>query len=976
MNPAGRAKGEPAVADRKGGSVKPTTSAVVPRSTYRLQLHRDFDFEAATGVLPYLQRLGISHVYCSPIATARAGSLHGYDATDPTQINPELGGRPGFERFATAARAHGIGLLLDIVPNHMAVSDASNNWWADVLENGQASVFAGFFDIEWHPANPALDGKLLLPVLGDSYGEVLERGEIRLVRDAERGRLQFGYHEHRFPIGPESYGTVLAGADADALRALGADFMQLPACRSEDRDSRTLRATAVRALQDRLARACERPELLASLDARLAEINDASDRDALDALHDAQAYRLAYWRSAAHDINYRRFFDVNDLAALRVEDDTVFEATQGLALDLAAAGWVDGLRIDHPDGLLDPAEYFSRLQEGYVRRLGRAPEEAASRPLYVVAEKIVADHEDVPVEWALHGTTGYRYAMLVNGLFVERRHAAAMERTWRHYSGVSSGFETIVHESKRQAARELLSAPLTELAHVLQRIALGDRRTRDHAFESLRDALAEVAAAMPVYRTYVGPTDPASVQDRRFVDWAIAHAQRPGDTVDSALYAFVRRCVLGEAPPELPALAEPVRRFAMRFQQFTSPVAAKGVEDTAFYRYHRLVSLNEVGGEPSVFGISASAFHGASASRAADWPHTMLATSTHDNKRAEDVRSRIDVLSEQPAAWRLAMRRWRTSTRGWRTLVDEVEWPTPADQYLLHQTLLGSLPPDGLDPETLGAYRERIEEYMLKAAREAKLHTSWARLNPAYEAALLGFVRGLLGRLEGNPVLADLLRRAAGLAWYGALNSLSMTLLKFTSPGVPDLYQGTELIDLSLVDPDNRRPVDFARRDTLLMEFEAAAAEGEDLRAQVARLAATPVDGALKLWIVWRLLSLRRSDPALFGTGRYVPLRVTGARRRHVIAYARRGLDATLIVIASRKFVGLAAEAGRLPVGEPAWTDTQVQRPGWLSGGVDATDVLTGAAMSLGSGSIGLAAVLEVLPFAALRVPHARVPRT
>ena len=949
----------------------PATTAVVPRATYRLQLHRGFDFEAACAVLPYLQRLGISHVYCSPIATARAGSLHGYDATDPTQINPELGGRAGFERFATAARAHGIGLLLDIVPNHMAVFSAGNAWWAGVLENGPASPFADFFDIEWHPANPALDGKLLLPVLGDPYGEVLERGEIRLVRDAACGRLQFGYHEHRFPLDPKSYGSVLADTSAEALRILAVAFEQLPDRNDDDPAARELRASTQREMQARLARACLQPEAAAALDARIAAMNSPDARDALDALHNAQVFRLAYWRSAAHDINYRRFFDVNDLAALRVEDERVFEATHGLALDLAAAGWIDGLRIDHPDGLLDPAEYFMRLQLGFLRRCGRSPDEAAARPLYVVAEKIVADHEDVPAAWALHGTTGYRFAMLVNGLFVERRNGPAMERTWRNFSGVSSGFEAIVHDAKRHAARELLSAPLTELAHALQRIALADRRTRDHAFESLRDALAEVAAAMPVYRTYVGPSEPASAQDRRFIDWAVKRAQRPGDTIDSALFGFVRRCLLGEAPPELPALAGPVRRFAMRFQQFTSPVAAKGVEDTAFYRYHRLASLNEVGGEPSVFGISASAFHGASTSRGRDWPHTMLATSTHDNKRAEDVRSRIDVLSEQPAAWRLAMRRWRTATRGWRTPAGDVEWPTPADQYLLHQTLLGTLPAEGLTSETLADYRERIEQYLLKAAREAKLHTAWARLNPAYEVALVGFVRGLLGRIEGNPVLAELQGRAAELARFGALNSLSMTLLKFTSPGVPDLYQGTELVDLSLVDPDNRRAVDYARRDELLASFEAAAATGDDLRPYVARLGAVPTDGALKLWLVWRLLSLRAAHPGLFESGRYVPLRVTGARRRHVIAYARRGREATLIVIGSRKFVGLAAAPGQLPLGTAVWSDTQVQRPPWLQGTVDSTEVLTGAHTPLEAGSIELASVFGVLPMVALWVPHA-----
>jgi (1->4)-alpha-D-glucan 1-alpha-D-glucosylmutase len=956
-----------------------TAGAVIPRATYRLQLHRDFGFDAARLVLPYLQRLGISHVYCSPVTTARPGSTHGYDVTDPTRINPELGGREGFERFAAAARALGLGLLLDQVPNHMGIAGGENAWWNDVLENGPASAFASYFDIDWHPPNPSLAGKLLLPVLGDAYGATLERGELQLHFDATHGRFAFGYHAHRYPLDPRSYGAVLRPTDHPTLATLADAFDTLPAREGGDAAEHATRRTSLHALQAWLAQtAADDPSAVEAIDANLARLQTPAERDALDALHDAQAYRLAHWRSATEDINYRRFFDINELAALRIEDEHVFEAVLGPALDLAAAGFADGLRIDHPDGLLDPAAFFARLQDGYARRVGvgagvdENDQAKPQRPLYVVAEKIAAGFEDVPTTWAVHGTTGYRFAMLVGGLFVERRHEARIDRIWRAHADEPGDFASVAYESKRLIARTSLRAQLTALAHELHTIALADRASRDHGLDALRDALADIAAGLPVYRTYLAPDGAHSAQDERFIDWAVAQAQRHGDPADAALFAFVRTCLLGEPGPRASAeTAAQVHGFALRFQQFSAPVAAKGVEDTAFYRYHRLAALNEVGGDPAVFGISAAAFHGASASRAADWPHTMLATSTHDNKRAEDVRLRIAALSEQPAAWRLALTRWRTATRQWRGVVEGTEAPSRADQYLLHQTLLGTLPPEGLDAEALPAYRERIDAYALKAAREAKLRTSWARPNAAYEAVLAAFIGKLLGRIDGNSVLADLQQRATALAAQAGLASLAQTLLKFASPGVPDVYQGSELIDLSLVDPDNRRPVDFARREAMLAEFEAVITRPE-IDAQVARWAAASLtDGRLKLWVAWRLLSLRRAHAALFESGSYLPLRVRGERRRHAIAFARVASEGTLIVIAGRKFAGLAARAGDgLPVGREVWGDTHLPWPpqqGALAGGVE---WLTGKPFAAPvNGRIEVNEIFGTLPVAAIWIP-------
>ncbi|GAP36914.1 malto-oligosyltrehalose synthase [Piscinibacter sakaiensis] len=977
-----------AAAPRRGPSRRPI-GARIPRATYRLQLHADFGFDAAIPVLPYLARLGVSHVYCSPILRARPGSRHGYDVVDPAEISPELGGEAGFLRFAGAARALGLGLLLDQVPNHMGVFGADNAWWMDVLENGPASPHAAWFDIDWNPPNPALRGRLLVPVLGASYGEVLERGEIVLAAEPARGALVLRYHGHRFPLDPARYHRVLGpaaslagGAAGERLAALAAAFAALPG-READAGLHGQRRERQRALQRELATTLAEPAPAAAVAEAVAALNAPQARDALDALHEAQAYRLAHWRMAADEINYRRFFDVNELAALRIEDPAVFEAVQAKALDLAAAGWIDGLRIDHPDGLHDPARYFERLQHGYARRAGLPlPAEGAApgpdgpfRPLYVVAEKIAAGYEEVPRDWAVHGSTGYRFANLVNGLFVERANGARMERLWHGQVGAEEpqDFEALAVDCKRQVARGALSAQLTTLSQALQRLALRDRRTRDHGLPTLREALAEVAAAMPVYRTYVaprgdGPGVVASAQDRRFVDWAIAQARRRSESIDDAVFDFIRGCLLGL--PTVPGSEAEVGAFAMAFQQFCAPVAAKGVEDTAFYRWHRLVSLNEVGGEPARFGTSAAAFHGASADRARHWPHTLLASSTHDHKRSEDVRLRIDVLSEQPAAWKLGLTRWRTLTRPWRTEVDGREAPSRADQVLLHQTLLGTLPPGGLDEAGLPAYRERIEAYALKAAREAKRRTAWARPDPAYEAALGAFVRGLLARLDGNPALAELQARADTLAWFGALNSLSMTTLKFASPGVPDLYQGHELMALTLVDPDNRQPVDFAAREAVLRELEALR-EAADPAPALAALARTPWDGRLKLWILWQLLTLRRSQPALFESGSYLPLRVEGARRRHVLAFARRGREGVLLVAAGRKFAGLGLPPGRWPAAAD-WGDTVLRLPAALRG---AGRELLGLQPGLLDGEhLAVGPLFARLPVAAVFVPRARVP--
>ena len=943
--------------------------ARIPRATYRLQLNRDFTFAHAAELVPYLAAIGVSHVYCSPYLRARANSTHGYDIIDHNALNRDLGGPEGFERLCAALQAHGMGQILDMVPNHMGVMGADNAWWMDVLENGPASAYGECFDIDWAPVNPELVNRVLVPVLGDHYGLVLEAGELRLAFEEDRGSFSVFYHEHRFPVDPREYPRILdpmlQRLDATRvperavaeLASLVRAFGDLPS-RHDSGPEKVLKRNRDKEVHiRRLAQlARKHPGVRSAIEETVGSLNGtAGERasfDALDALLEAQAYRLAFWRVASDEINYRRFFDINDLAALRMENEEVFDATHRFVLGLAAEGKVDGLRIDHSDGLYDPAQYFRRLQEHYARLAGiDAPADEGSgrpaRPLYVLVEKIAARHEHVPTRWAVHGTTGYRFATVVNAVLVDGQARGKLDRVWRAFSRDGADFEENAYRGKRDIMRSALASELTVLATELLRIARTDRRTRDYTFNTLRQAIAEVAACLPVYRTYVCD-GLATAQDRRYIDWAVAHARRRMRASDATIFDFLRLALLASPPEDAPpALAEHYRAFAMKFQQFTAPVAAKGVEDTAFYRYNRLVSLNEVGGDPDMFGIPVRAFHGASADRAARWPHTLLATSTHDNKRSEDVRCRIDVLSETPAAWRLALRRWGRMNAAKKRTLDGAPAPSRSDEYLLYQTLLGTFPQEPLDKAALGAYRERIERYMHKAVREAKVDSSWINVDADYEAALAGFVRALLGRTESNPFIEDLRVQARPIAWFGMLNSLSMTLLKLTSPGVPDFYQGAEVFDFSLVDPDNRRPVDYARRGALLAGLEeTAAAPAENLPARVRSFFDAPYDGRAKLWLVWRALQLRSRGPELFLEGDYHPVTVAGARSRHVVAYARRFGDAGIVVAAGRLFASMGLEPGTLPVGEPAWGDTALDLT-FLPAGSRLANVLTGESIEL-----------------------------
>lgn len=909
----------------------------IPLATYRLQFNRDFTFNQARAIVPYLKALGVSHLYASPYLKARSGSRHGYDIIDHNMLNPEIGTREEFEQLCAALRESGMGQVLDVVPNHMGVQGGDNAWWLDVLENGQASTYAGFFDIDWVPIKAMLRGKVLLPILSNRYGGVLENAELQLVFEAHRGEFVIYYYAHHFPVDPATYPLIMAHR-ADLLSArLGEDspllmeyqslvtaFRNLPS-REEtlpERQGERRRDKEVykRHLSDLVAR-CAHIALF--LEENLHVFNGVAGEPAsFDPLHqliEAQAYRLAFWRVASDEINYRRFFDINDLAGLRMESDEVFDATHQLLLQLVREGKLDGLRLDHPDGLYDPEAYFRKLADE-CRKAGQAP--------YLVVEKILAVHENLRSQWPIQGTTGYDFANLLNGLFIDTSAARRMERLYNGFLGQPIHFSDLLYHSKKLIMKTALSGELNVLANQLSRIADADRQTRDYTLNGLRTALAEIVACFPVYRGYVSAREVAP-EDCANVERAVLAAKRRSAAADTSIFDFLREVLtLVAATGKPPAYQEQVLTFAMKFQQFTSPVMAKGLEDTSAYIYHRLLSLNEVGGDPRHFGVTRTTFHRANQARANHWPHTMLATSTHDSKRSEDVRARLNVLSELPAAWRLALRHWSHANRSLRQDMDGLLVPTPNDQYFIYQTLLGIWPPGQPDASEMARFGDRLREYLVKAAREAKVYTSWINPNAAYEGAIVAFADALLNAPAHSEFKASFLPFQQRIARLGMFNSLSQALLKLTVPGVPDIYQGCELLDFSLVDPDNRRPVDFGRRQTTLDSLLTLAAQPPRQRsAGVRALCETLEDGRAKLLVTHSALALRQRWPEVFQQGEYLPLTVRGKHAAHLCAFARTAGGRIVITLAPRYFARLVGEGDTLPLGKAVWRDTVVELP-------------------------------------------------
>ncbi len=957
----------------------PGAGARIPAASYRLQLQAGLGFRRAAELADYLARLGASDVYASPFLAARPGSRHGYDVVDPSRLNPEIGTEEDLAALAAALRERGMGLVADVVPNHMCISDSSNAGWLDVLENGPSSPFARFFDVDWAPPKPDLVDKVLLPVLGDQYGRVLEAGEIRVAFD--RGALWAEYFSHRFPLGPKTWSHVLEPALATLRAALGEAHSAvlelesvLTALRHLPSRSETLpervreRMREKEIVKSRLAAlASGEAAFREAVEAALRGINgspgDARSFDRLETLLADQAFRLSHWRVATDEINYRRFFDVNDLAAIRVEEPEVFARVHERIADYARRGWITGLRVDHVDGLFEPGRYLADLQMA-ASGLPLAPdrpvpccsrEDAARRPGFVVVEKILGRGEELPRSWPAHGTTGYDFLNMANGLFVDPAARDEFARRYRELTGASDTFEDVVYESKKLILQASMSSELTVLARRLDRLSEQHRGFRDFTLNSLQHALGEVVACFPVYRTYVRPADRAvSPQDRAHARAAVHDAKLRNPAVNESVFDFIAGLLLLEAPdglgePELEAR----RDWLLRFQQITGPVMAKGVEDTAFYRHVPLASLNEVGGDPGRFGVEPAEFHAWNRARLRSWPHSLSATATHDTKRGEDARLRLDALSEIPGEWFAAVGRWREANRGHRTRVEDRDAPGPNEECLLYQTLLATWPGVGAD----AAYEERIREYLVKALREAKVRTSWLSPNRAYEGAVEGFLRRALDRERPNPFLEDFLPLAERVRRAGMLSSLSQVVLKIASPGVPDFYQGTELWDLSLVDPDNRRPVDFEARRRALEGLEQASLEA---------LRETAGDGRIKMLATARGLALRRRRPETFAHGDYFPLEAEGGESRRVVAFARGTGGEAVVAAAGRFFMGLG-DAGRWPLGRPAWQETRLVLPPDLA---DARfgEVLSGRELRASGGRLDAAELFAELPAALLEV--------
>jgi (1->4)-alpha-D-glucan 1-alpha-D-glucosylmutase len=951
-------------------------SGGAPSSTYRVQLNADFTFENARAIVPYLAELGVGALYTSPFLRATPGSTHGYDVTDYASLNPEIGSEADLAKLSGALRERGMGLLVDVVPNHMGIARGANAWWQDVLENGLTSPYATFFDIDWRPLKEELRGKILLPVLGDPYGVVLERGELQLAfRD---GAFTVRYFETPFPVAPPTYPLILGmaldllpssdeiGEELDVqlptpdfrleFESIITAFARLPGQQETDPPLVAERRREQIVAKRRLAALVEASPEVASALAETVRVINGDPReplsfDALDRLLDAQSYRLSSFRTAGEEINYRRFFAINELAAVRQEVREVFQAAHALLLQLVASGAVSGLRIDHPDGLWDPAGYFRDLQR--AAWLALHPEQAAEGaaidweaidpilgdlwpgegddgaaiadrlPLYVLVEKILEPGEALPYDWAVHGTVGYEFTRVTTGLFVAGENRRAFDQLYGRFTHDRRAFATVAHDAKELMLRTALASETNVLARALNRISEQNRRTRDLTLSTLRHALREVIAGFPIYRTYVvcngrGVPD----RDRRAIERAVALARRRNPGLDPSVFDFLADVLLLRDDGTLreTELAERCH-FGMKFQQLTGPVMAKGVEDTAFYIANQLIALNEVGGDPAAFGASVADFHRQNGERAGRWPDAMLTSSTHDTKRSEDVRARIAVLSELPREWRVAINRWARLNRRHKTRVDGQPAPDRNDEYLFYQTLLGVWPWDAasLDAEVI----ERIAAFMLKAARESQVHTSWINQYADYEQALREFVWAALDASRRNPFLEDVTALLEIVAHAGAINALAQQLLKLSAPGVPDLYQGTELWDQSLVDPDNRRPVDFDLRLRLLRALRRRK-PGPRLAAD---LLAAKDDGRLKLYLTSRTLAYRRAHPDLFARGEYVPLAAAGLAAEHVVAFARRNMGQEAIVVVPRLVVGLTGGQLVDPLGAEIWEDTGVVIP-------------------------------------------------
>lgn len=932
--------------------------SAIPVATYRLQLSRDFTFDQASEVLSYLAALGISHVYCSPFLKARAGSGHGYDVVDYSRINPELGGEPGFTRFCAVLQEHKLGLILDFVPNHMGVGHADNQWWLDVLEWGQASPYSRYFDIDWSPPRRDLEGKVLLPILGQNYGAALSAGEITLRFDAPNGALNFWYFDHRLPVSPRDYPSVLGPLADSASFEESVGLLQESFVAGDDLVARRNAATL---LKTRLAAMARDPAMGSAIAEAAAswqgQPGDPSSYTPLHELLERQAFRLAHWHAAADEINYRRFFDIQDLAGVRMDRIAVFRDTHALMGRLLADGKLQGLRIDHVDGLADPQRYCRRLNAFATILLRRNGGGRRVTP-YIVVEKILTGEEKLPANWPVFGTTGYDYLALINGIFINPQGYAKLQRHWSRFAGTFMDLEQEIYDCRRLVIDRSLASELTFLANLLVEISEADWFTRDFTRKRLRDALVEIVAAFGVYRTYVTERGTGDA-DREEIAKAIAAGRRRWNGADGQILDFIGSLltldIAGKNPEHYAAQRAAIHRFVARFQQYTGAISAKAVEDTMFYRYIPLVSANEVGATLRHPATSPDDFHAKMLERHAAWPHGMSATATHDTKRGEDTRARLNVLSEIPDEWSRRVARWHVYNRVHRDETQGRLVPSMNDEYLLYQSVVGTWPMQIGAVLRSGAgrrdYLERLKAYAIKACREAKLASSWTAPDEAYERGLVAFIERIFEQPRRTPFLDSLLRFLPPLTRLGAFSSLSQLVLKAISPGVPDFYQGSEFWDFSLVDPDNRRPVDYRARSEALgaLDFGTAVARWRE--------------GWIKLWVTRQLLDLRGRLSGVFAEGSYTPLTIGGAGGESLIGFERRAAQGVIAVLACRRFFDRSSgDPATFWSGDRFFCNTLV--------GIEPNrrwrDSLTGATVESSTKGVTAAEALSLLPVAVL----------
>jgi (1->4)-alpha-D-glucan 1-alpha-D-glucosylmutase len=948
----------------------------IPVTTYRLQFNRQFKFADAKSTVSYLHELGISDCYCSPYFMAQKGSLHGYDILDHNQLNPEIGTEEEYETFIEELKRYGMGQLLDIVPNHMGIAGNDNQWWIDVLENGPSSLYADFFDIDWKPVKDELENKVLIPVLGDQYGRILENQELNLA--FEEGAFFLYYYDRKLPIAPISYTQILKFRIEELEKKIGSHhpsfqellsivtaLTHLPSRTEKDRQKIIERRREKEVIKRRLSdlyNESEEVRLFIDENVRIFNGDKGNPRsfDLLDALLNEQAYRLSHWRVAMEEINYRRFFDINELAAIRMENLHVFKEAHQLILKLIREIKVTGLRVDHPDGLYNPAEYFYQLQKScfiqfclhaassfpdqqplleewigdlYDETLSQNPASPLRIPFYIVGEKILTKSERMPEDWPIFSTTGYVFLNSVNGIFIEMGNDKAFDDIYKKFIKSSVDYQDLLYEKKKLFMQTSMSSEINTLGHYLNRISEKNRHTRDFTLNSLTAVIVEVIANFPVYRTYVTRSG-VNERDLRYIEQAVSRAKRKNPALSTTIFDFLESVLLLLYPEHF---NEPDKMewldFVMRFQQMTGPIMAKGVEDTAFYVYNRFISLNEVGGNPEKFGTSLDTFHGQNIERTKFWPQAMIATSTHDTKRSEDVRARLDVLSEMPEEWRQCLIRWSRINKRKKSMVEGQWIPDRNEEYLLYQTLIGGWPISPTNETDHDIFKDRIKGYMLKAVREAKVNTSWISPNMPYEENLLKFVDALLSPSPNNQFLKDFEIFQRKVSYFGMFNALSQAVLKMTCPGIPDFYQGTEVWDFTLVDPDNRKPIDYDLRRSMLEKLMGAMKMGQSDQASFARaLLENWRDGSVKLYVTFRALNYRRENHQLFMEGAYIPVMGDGNLKEHVCAFVRKKEEKVVLVIVPRFLSHLLNNMNDMPLGKQIWGESRIVIPDEVPG--------------------------------------------